>query len=56
MTTIVVVQIKMLLFGYDKNPKDPMLLLIDNSDSPSIVKQLSQGPGLVYNTFIDDSS
>ena len=29
--------------------------VIDNSDSPSIVKQLSQGPSLVYNTFIDDS-
>ena len=25
-------------------------------DSPSIVEQLSQGPSLVYNTFIDDSS
>ena len=49
---------KMLLLGYDNdsNPEDPMLLLMDNSDSPSIVEQLSQGPGLVYNTFIDDSS
>ena len=46
----------MLLFGYDNNPNDPMLLLIDNSDSPSIVEQLSQGPGLVYDTFIDDGS
>ena len=27
---------------------------MDNSDSPSIVEQLSQGPSLVYNTFIDD--
>ena len=45
----------MLLFGYDNNPDDPMLLLLDNSDSPSIVEQLSQGPDLVYNTFIDDS-
>ena len=58
---IVAVHIKMLLLGYDNNPNnpdadDPMLLLIDNSDSPSIVEQLSQGPGLVYNTFIDDSS
>ena len=44
------------LLGYDNNPNDPMLLLIDNSDSPSIVEQISQGPGLVYNTFIDDSS
>ena len=35
---------------------NPMLLLMDNSDSPSIVEQLSQGPGLVYNTFIDNSS
>ena len=46
----------MLLFGYGNNPNDPMLLLLDNSDSPSIVEQLSQGPDLVYNTFIDDSS
>ena len=46
----------MLLFGYDNNPNDPMLLLLDNSDSPSIVEQLLQGPDLVYNTFIDDSS
>ena len=38
--TPVVVQIKMLLFGHDNNPNDPMLLLIDNSDSPSTVKQL----------------
>ena len=38
------------------NPNDPMLLLLDNSDSLSIVEQLSQGPDLVYNTFIDDSS
>ena len=47
------VQIKMLLLGYDNdsNPNDPMLLLMGNSDSPSIVEQLSQGPGLVYNTF-----
>ena len=29
---------------------------MDNSDSPSIVEQLSQGPSLVYNTFINDSS
>ena len=28
---------------------------LDNSDSPSIVKQLSQGPSFVYNTFISDS-
>ena len=27
----------------------------DNSGSPSIVEQLSQGPSLVYNTFIDGS-
>ena len=26
-----------------------------NSDSPSIVEQLSQGPSFVYNTFISDS-
>ena len=25
----------------------PVLLFVDNSDSPSIVKQLSQGPSLV---------
>ena len=29
---------------------------LDNSDSPSIVEQLLQGPSLVYNTFISDSS
>ena len=29
---------------------------MDNSDSPSIVEQLSQGPSLVYSTFINDSS
>ena len=28
---------------------------MDNLDSPSIVEQLSQGPSLIYNTFIDDS-
>ena len=28
---------------------------MDNSDSPSLVEQLSQGPSLVYKTFIDDS-
>ena len=28
---------------------------MDNSDSASIVEQLSQGPSLAYNTFIDDS-
>ena len=55
-STSAAVHIKMSWFGYDNNPNDPMLLLIDNSDSPSIVEQLSQGPGLVYNTFIDDSS
>ena len=33
-----------------------MLLLMDNSDSPSEVEQLSQGPSLSYNTFINDSS
>ena len=27
---------------------------MDNSDSSSIVEQLSQGPSLVYNTFIND--
>ena len=48
----------MVILGVDNNPDadDPMLLFIDNSDSPSIVEQLSQGPGIVYNTFIDDSS
>ena len=34
---------------------NPMLLLLDNSDSPSIVEQLSQGPNFSYNTFISDS-
>ena len=28
---------------------------MDNSDSPSIVEQLSQGPSFSYNTFISDS-
>ena len=42
------------LVCYNNNPNDPMLL--DNSDSPSIVEQLSQGPSLVNNTFIDNSS
>ena len=28
---------------------------MDNSDSPSIVEQLSQGPSFCYNTFISDS-
>ena len=32
-----------------------MLLFMDNSDSPSIVEQLSQGPSFSYNTFISDS-
>ena len=31
------------------------VLVIDNSGSPSIVEQLSQGPSLSYNTFNDDS-
>ena len=34
---------------------NPMLLLLDNSDSPSIVEQLSQGPSFIYSTFISDS-
>ena len=29
--------------------------VLDNSDSPSIVEQLSQGPSFMYNTFISDS-
>ena len=29
--------------------------VIDNSDSPSIVEQLPQGPSFSYNTFISDS-
>ena len=32
-----------------------MLLFMDNSDSPSIVEQLSQGPSFSYTTFIRDS-
>ena len=32
-------------------PNDPMLLFLDNSDSPSIVEQQSQGPGSACNTF-----
>ena len=31
------------------------VLDIDNSDSPSIVEQLPEGPSLVYNIFISDS-
>ena len=46
----------MMLPFLDNNPNDPMLLLLENSDSPSIVEQLSQGPDFVYNTFINDSS
>ena len=34
---------------------NPMLLLLDNSNSPSIVEQLSQGPSFIYNTFSSDS-
>ena len=34
---------------------NPMLLVLDNSDSPSIGEQLSQGPSFIYNTFISDS-
>ena len=30
---------KDVLLGYDNNPSDPMLLLLDNSDPPSIVEQ-----------------
>ena len=33
----------------------PMFLLWTTQISPSIVEQLSQGPSLVYNTFINDS-
>ena len=29
--------------------------VMDNSDSPSMAVQLSQGPSFVYNTFISDS-
>ena len=29
--------------------------VMDNSDSPSIVEQLSHGPSFSYNTFICDS-
>ena len=29
--------------------------VMDKSDSPSIVEQLSQGPSFSYNTFICDS-
>ena len=35
---------------------NPMFLFMDNSDSPSIVEQLSQGLSFSYNTFISDSS
>ena len=34
---------------------NPMLLFMDNSDSPSIVEQLSQGSSISDNTFISDS-
>ena len=33
----------------------PYLHGLHNSDSPSIVEQLLQGPSLAYNTFINDS-
>ena len=33
---------------------NPMLLVLENSDSPLIVEQLSQGPSFMYNTFISD--
>ena len=35
---------------------NPMILLIDNSDSPSIVEQLQQGHSLDYYIFISDCS
>ena len=41
-------------FSKDVCISQPYVLVIDNSDSPSIVEQLSQGPSLSYNTFIDD--
>ena len=33
----------------------PMLLFMHNSDSPSTVEQLSQGPSFSYNNFFSDS-
>ena len=33
-----------------------IILFMDNSDSPSILEQLSQGPSFSYNTFISNSS
>ena len=33
----------------------PMLLVMDNSYSPSVGEQLSQGPSFSYNTFVCDS-
>ena len=38
-----IVKVQIVFFCYN----NPMLLLMDNSDSPSIVEQLSQGPSLV---------
>ena len=35
---------------------DPMFLLVDNSDSPSVVEQLQQGHGSDCYTFISDHS
>ena len=35
---------------------NPMFLLVDNSDSPSVVEQLQQGHGSDCYTFIGDCS
>ena len=35
---------------------NPMFLLVDNSDSPSVVEQLQQGYDFDYYTFISDHS
>ena len=35
---------------------NPILLLVDNSDSPSVVEQLQQGCGSDCYTFISDHS
>ena len=35
---------------------DPMFLLVDNSDSPSVVEQLQQGCGSDCYTLISDCS
>ena len=52
---IVKVQIRLYASSKMHVYPNPTFLLLDNSESPSIVEQLSQGPSFSYNTFISDS-